>query len=137
MADLNVMATNIKNILAQVPGINVAYDHEPQSISSLPAATLYFDSFNQSEKTTMRANVNWQWTIRIYIPLNTSDVNAPQQMVRNLIMNTISELRSDISLGGSCYYHTVSSGEVFALLEQSNPMLVAELSLAATTEENM
>lgn len=135
MADLNLMATKTKDILSQVPGIKTAYDHEPQAISNLPAATLYFDSFTQSEATTRRSSVNWQWTIRLYIPLNTSDVKDPQLKIREFIMNTIKQLRTDLSLGGSCLYHTVSNGDVFALLEQTNPMLVAELSLVATTEE--
>ncbi len=135
MADLNVMATNIKTSLISVAGIKEAYDYEPQGMSQLPAATLFFDSFNQSEATTRRASANWQWTIRLYIPLNTSDVKAPQLQIRNLIMDTIKQLRNDISLGGSCMYHTVNSGDVFALLEQNNPMMVAELTLLATTEE--
>lgn len=137
MADLNVMASNIKNILALVPGIKEAYDHEPQSISQLPAATLFFDSFSLSEATTRRASVEWKWTIRLYIPLNTSDVKLPQMQVREFIMNTIKQLRNDISLRGSCLYHTVSNGEVFAMLDQNNPMMVAELTLTATTEEDM
>lgn len=135
MADLNLMASNIKDILSQVQGINSAYDHEPQSMTTLPAATLYFDSFAQSEATTMRANVVWQWTIRLYIPLNTSDVKDPQIKIRDFIMNTIKQFRQDISLGGTCYYHTITNGDVFALLEQNNPMMVAELTLNATTEE--
>ncbi|MDF2791311.1 MAG: hypothetical protein K0S80_4413 [Neobacillus sp.] len=137
MTDLNVMATNIKNILEQVSGIKEAYDHEPQSISQLPAATLFFDSFGLSESTTRRASVNWQWTIRLYIPLNTSDVKAPQLMVRDFIMKTIKQLRTNINLGGSCLYHSINSGDVFVLPEQNNPMMVAELTLSVTTGEDM
>lgn len=137
MADLNVMASKIKDILSLVPGVLMAYDYEPQSISQLPAATLFFDGFTLSEATTRRASVDWKWTIRLYVPLNTSDIKLPQLQVREFIMNTIKQLRNDISLGGSCLYHTVSSGDVFAMLEQNNPMMVAEFSLFATTEESM
>jgi hypothetical protein len=55
--------------------------------------------------------------------------------LRNLIMDSIKELRKDLSLGNSCYYHTISNADVFALIEQTNPMMVAELTLNATTGE--
>jgi hypothetical protein len=135
MADLNVMAENIEKNSEAIPGIKAAYDHEPQSIASLPAATLYFDSFNQNEATTMQFYTNWQWTIRLYIPLNTSDVKIPQIQMRQLIMDAIKQFRTDISLGGTCLYHTISSGDVSVLLDQNNPMMIAELTLTATTKE--
>jgi hypothetical protein len=135
MADLNIMATNIKNILSTVPGIEQAYDHEPQTMTDLPSATLYFDGFTLVEETGGKDSVNWQWTIRIYVPLNTSDVQDPQLKLRNLIMDTIRELRKDISLGNSCYYHTISNADVYALIDQANPMMVAEITVVATTGE--
>lgn len=135
MVDLNLMAENIRNLLSATPGIVEAFDHEPQSMRNLPAATLFFDGFGQSEQTTRRSNVNWQWAIRLYIPLRTSDIKAPQVELRNLIQSTIKKFRTDISLGGTCFWHSITAGEVFALLEQANPMLVVELTLSATTEE--
>ncbi|WP_141434385.1 hypothetical protein [Bacillus sp. 03113] len=135
MVDLNVMADKIKTTLQTVSGIKQAYDYEPQNMSQLPAATLYFDGFSQSEKTTRRSSINWQWTVRIYVPINTSDIKVPQQEIRNLIYDSIKQLRSDLSLGGTCLFNTVSSGEVFAMLEQTNPLMVAELTLVATTED--
>lgn len=135
MADLNLMSTKIKEVLKGVPGIIEAFDHEPQTMPNLPAATLYFDSFSLDEETIGADQVNWYWTIRLYVPLNTTDVKAPQMQLRNLIMDTIRELRKDLSLGNSCYYHTISNGDVSAILDQSNPMMVAELTIAATTGE--
>lgn len=136
MADLNVMATKIKDLLSAVNGIVATFDHEPQSMNQLPAATLYFDGFSQTDSATRRKSVGWRWVIRLYIPLNSSDVVKPQMDIRNLIIDTLKQLRVDPSLGGSCLYHTISDGDVFALLEQSQPMMVAELSLIATTEED-
>jgi hypothetical protein len=136
MTDLNIMGTKIKDIVAAVEGIASAYDHEPQSMSQLPAATLYFDGFSQSDSATRRKSVNWRWVIRLYIPLNSSDVTKPQMDIRNLLVNTIKQLRKDPSLGGSCLYHTVSDGDVFVNLDQPTAMMVAELSLLAMTEED-
>lgn len=134
MTDLNLMAEKIRDILLNVPNIKEAYDYEPQSMN-LPAATVFFDRFEQSDQTTMRKSVDWSWIIRIYIPIRTSDIKKPQIEVRSFIETTIKQFRSDLELGGTCLYHNIASGEVIALLEQANPMLVAELFLTATTEE--
>lgn len=135
MADLELMATNIKTVLGNVPGIKESFDHEPQSMSLFPAATLYFDGFGQSDRTTRRNSVNWNWIIRIYIRLNTSDIKGQQIEIRKLIESTLKKFRIDPSLGGSCLFNTINNGEVFALLDQANPMMVAELTLSAQTEE--
>ncbi|WP_035430864.1 hypothetical protein [Bacillus sp. UNC322MFChir4.1] len=135
MVDLNVMAVKIKEVLEKVPGIQQAFDHEPQEMSILPAATVYFDGFSQIEATTRRSSVDWRWTIRVYIPIQTSDIQLPQTEVRNLAVKTIKQFRNDMNLGGSCLYSTISAGEIYALLEQNNPNLVAELQLVTTTEE--
>ncbi len=136
MTDLNLMATNIQTLLQGAAGIKQAFDHEPDKISNLPAATLFFDGFSQSDRASRRKTVNWRWIIRIYVPLRTSDIKKPQTDLRNLVQNTIQNLRTDPSLGGSCLYHTISSGEISALLDQNNPLLLAELTLEATTEED-
>lgn len=135
MADLDLMGANIKTVLSDVPGIKEAFDHEPQSMSHLPAATLYFDGFSQAGQTTRRNSVNWNWIVRIYIRLNTSDLKQQQIEIRKLIDLTLKQFRSDHSLGGSCLFNSIGNGEVFALLDQANPMMVAELTLSATTEE--
>jgi hypothetical protein len=135
--DLNNMASNIKDILSGVDGIVSAFDHEPQNINALPAVTLYFDNFTQSEATTRRVQVNWNWTVRIYIDLNTSDLASSQLNIRNLITNTLKQLRANVSLNNSCLFHTVTNGDVFNVLNVNRPMMVAELTLAATTEESM
>lgn len=135
MADLNNMAENIKTILKAVPGIKEAFDYEPQNMSILPAATLFFDGFAQTDQTTKRNSVGWQWAIRLYVPIRISDIKVPQLELRTLMNDTLKQFRMNLNLGGSCLWHTISSGEVFALLEQNNPMLVAEINLVATTEE--
>lgn len=135
--NLNNMASNIKDILSGVNGIISAFDHEPQNISALPAVTLYFDSFNQNEATTRRVSVDWKWTVRIYIDLNTSDIQGSQTQLRDLITNTLIQLRANINLKGSCLYHTVANGDVFTILNVNKPMMVGELTLIATTEESM
>lgn len=135
MIDLNVMGTNIKTVLDAVPTIKEAFDHEPQNMSHFPAATLYFDGFGQEEQTTRRNTVNWNWIIRLYIRLSSSDIKQAQMDLRSLIQDTINQFRSDPSLNGSCLFHTISNGEIFALLDQTNPLIIAELTLTATTKE--
>jgi hypothetical protein len=134
MIDLNVMATNIKDKLAKVPGIKQAYDYEPQSMTQFPAATIYFDGFGQDEETTRRSSFDWRWTIRLYTPINVSDIKIPQTEIRKLVQETINHMRKDVTINNSCFYHTISNGEVFAVLDQNNPYMIAELQLVATTE---
>jgi hypothetical protein len=134
LADLNLIASNIKSTLEQVTELKEVFDHEPQKLTQLPAATLFFDGFSQTDGSTRSNEVGWRWVIRIYVPINTSDVKKPQDDIMNLIQKVIKQLRENISLGGSCLYHTVSSGEIFVLLEQK-PQMVAELQLVATTQE--
>lgn len=135
--DLNDMATNIETILKSVPGIVSTFDYEPQNLQLLPAATLYFDSFAQTELTTRRAQVGWKWTIRLYIDLNTSDLEGTQKSLRDLISNTLKQLRNNISLNSSCLFHTVANGDVYVMLNKDRPQMAAELELVATTEESM
>jgi hypothetical protein len=135
MADLDLMATNITTLLGQVSGINKAYDYEGQGMTNFPLTTLYWDGFSQSDDTTMRKQVNWRWIIRLYISIRLSDISVPQKEIRTLTQAAIQELRTDPSLGGTCLWHTISNGEVFAVLDQNNPLMVAELTLEATTEE--
>lgn len=136
MTDLNFMAENIKSVLEDVEGVNGAYDYEPQNISILPAATLFFDRFEKSDRTTSRESYDWFWTIRIYIPMKTSDIKAPQVLTRTFTTRVMKEFRGNFDLGGTCLYNSISSGEVLVLLEQNNPMLILELTLSATTEES-
>lgn len=135
MADLNGMATNIKTVLSTVAGIKEAFDHEPQNMTQLPAATLFFNGFSQNSETTRRNSVNWQWVIRLYIPIRVSDIKVPQEELKTIVENTIKAFRNDLNLGGTCLYNEINSGEIFALLDQNNPMLIAELDLSAITEE--
>jgi hypothetical protein len=136
MADLDLMATNITTLLGQVSGINKAYDHEGQGMTNFPLATLYWDGFGQTDDTTMRKQVNWRWIIRLYVSIRLSDISVPQKEIRTLTQAAIQKLRTDPSLGGTCLWHNISNGEIFAVLDQNNPLMVAELTLEATTEES-
>jgi hypothetical protein len=136
--NLNSMATNIKNVLAAVPGMAAAYDHEPQELNPLPAATIYFDGFNERENTLGNIDYNWNWTIRIYIPINTTDIQAPQLLIRTITTDTLKTFRApaNIQLNGSCLYSNVTAGDIYNILNATNPLMVAELTLVAATRES-
>jgi hypothetical protein len=133
--DLNVMATNIKNILENTPGIREAFDYEPQTMTNLPAATLFFDGFSQTDKASRRQEVGWRWIIRIYVGVRTSNIKQPQEDIRSLVTDSIKQFRSNPDLNGSCLYHTVSSGDIVTVTDQNTAYLLAELTLIATTNE--
>jgi hypothetical protein len=136
--DLNTMASNIQTILAGVPGILSAFDYEPQSIPQLPAATLYFDGFSENEETIGRLQYDWKWTIRVYIALSQSDVGPPQLQLRTLTQDVLTQFRTtdNLTLNNSCLYSSISNGDVYNILNATNPMMVIEFTLIATTQES-
>lgn len=134
--DLNNMATQIKTILAGVSGVAAAFDYEPQELNQLPATTLYFDGFTGEEITMQRIRYTWRWTIRLYIPINTTDISSPQQSLRTLTTNILMALRANIQLNETALYSTVSAGNVSYIAGQTNTMLENEITLEVTTEEN-
>jgi hypothetical protein len=136
MADLEVMGEQIRDILAEAPSIKAAYDHEPQSIKSFPAVTLFWDGFSQGDEASRRKSVSWNWIVRIYIPLNTSDIRMPQTQIKRVVSDVLNHLRKNPNLNGSCLYHSVSSGDVNALTDINKPLLVADLTLGAITSED-
>lgn len=137
--DLNVMATNIQSILSGVAGVAIAYDHEPQNLQQLPAATVYFDSFTEREETMGRLQYEWKWTIRIYVPISVSDVGPGQLQVRTITTAALLAFRTraNLSLNGSCMFSSISAGDIYNVLSVSSPMMVAEFTLVATTQESL
>lgn len=133
MADLLLIEQNIAADLQKITDLKRVYAFEPQRIDDLPAATLYFDGFDQDDETTRRKRVNWRWTLRLYVPIQ--DAQTAQTDLKNLIMQARQQLASDPSLGGTCLYHTMASGDVFFVPDQNNPHMVAELSVVATADE--
>jgi hypothetical protein len=133
VVDLEQMGEAIKTVLSEVPGIASAFDHEPQNMNQLPAATTYFSGFGGSDLTTGRKSYGWRWIIRIYIPMRTSDIRIPQLDIRKITVNVLNTFSKNPSIKNTCLYHTISEGEVYTLLDQTNSMMVAELDLTATT----
>jgi hypothetical protein len=134
--DLNVMATNIKTILAGVSGITEAFDYEPQNLVNLPAATIYFDGFSEHEETLGRLEYDWKWIIRLYIPLSTVDVGPPQLKVRTITSDVLKAFRQNITINGQCLFSSMSNGDIYNLFNVTNPMMISELTLIATTQES-
>lgn len=130
---LDIIESNVATILRNVSFKRV-YEQEPKNLLELPAASLFFDGFGQADEANRRKLLNWRWILRIYVKLN--DAENAQTVLKQLIVESLNELRKNPTLGGSCLYHTVKSGEVFVVTDQNNPQLMAELQLEATTQEN-
>lgn len=136
--DLNVMAANIQSILAGVAGVAIAYDHEPQNLQQLPAATIYFDGFTEKEETMGRLQYEWKWVIRMYIPISVTDVGPAQLQMRTITTDTLKAFRTStgLTLNGSCMFSSVASGDIYNVMNATNPLMVSELILLATTQES-
>lgn len=135
MVDLNDMASKIKTVLQGVSSLNSTFDYEPQQLQSFPVATLYFDGFTATEATMSLIGYEWKWLLRIYVNITTTDISIPQETLRTVTTDTLKQLRANIQLNGACLYHTVTNGDVTVSLNQTNPMLVHELTIVATTQE--
>lgn len=78
------------------------------SIPQLPAATIFFDGFGQEDNASRRKTVRWRLVVRLYVSLR--DAEKAQNEIKTLILRSINKLRQNPTLGESCLYHTISSG---------------------------
>lgn len=134
MSDLRTIETKVKSTLELVTDFKKVYDQEPKNLTQLPAASLFFDGFKQRDEASRRKYIDWRWILRIYVRLN--DAEDAQTELKKLIVSSLTQLRQNPTLNGTCLYHTVLNGEVFVVTDQNNPQLMAELTLEATTQEN-
>jgi hypothetical protein len=130
---LKSIETSIVNNLKLVPAIKSVFDHEPKGITQLPAATMFFDGFSESDQASRRKTINWRWDIRIYIPIR--DEERAQNEIKEILLATMSQLRKDPTLGNTCLYQSVASGEIFVVAEQNKAHMMTELQLVAVTYE--
>lgn len=134
MADLDLIEAAIVNNLSRVTTLKKVYDHEPKSMPQLPAATLFFDGFNQSDEASRRKRINWRWIIRFYVPLQ--DAEKAQNEVKNIVLNARKELAKDPTLGETCLFQEIANGEIYVALDQNNPHLMGEMTIVVQVEEN-
>jgi hypothetical protein len=133
MADLTLIESNIVSTLQSVTALKKTFGNEPKTITQLPAATIFLDGFEEKDQTTRRKEVVWKWIVRIYVPLK--DAEKAQDEIKQLLVDTLSAFRNNPTLGGSVLFQAISSGEILAVLNQNNPLMMAELSLSATVKE--
>jgi hypothetical protein len=134
MVDLDLIEAAIVSNLSRITALKKVYDHEPKSMPQLPAATLFFDGFQQTDGASRRKSVSWRYTIRVYVKLH--DVVKAQADIKNLVVNARKELAKDPMLGDNCLFQTIQNGEIYLLDDKDNPHLMAEMTLIATTDEN-
>lgn len=134
MADLDLIEQNIVSNLKKVTEFKNVYDHEPKSLSPLPAATIFFDGFEQSDQASRRKTVDWRWTLRVYVRIQ--DAEQAQSDIKKLMVDVRKALASDPTLGGNCNFNTIRRGEVFVSTDQNNVHIMGDMTLTANTYEN-
>lgn len=134
MADLDLIESNVVANLATITALKVRYTYEPSKLPQLPAQTMFFDGFESNDVASRRERVAWRWILRLYVPLR--DAEKAQIDMKSLMVNVRKELAKDRSLGGSCLFHRIRTGDVYVDLDQNNPHLMGEMVLEATTDEN-
>lgn len=132
MVDIEQIEAEVVKTLQLIPDLKKVYDHEPKNLGMLPAATLYFDGFGQGDATSRRKEITWRWMVRIYIPLQ-DEVKA-QRMIKSLVQKSIQQLAENPELGGTVIDNNLTNGEIYVAMDQSNPHMIAEMTLEAKVQ---
>lgn len=132
--DFTVIEGKIVENLKKVSDLKSVYDHEPKSLTTLPAATLFFDGFDQDDIATRQKRVNWRWTVRVYV--RVQDAEQAQSQMKKLVKSIRETMAMDPTLGGTCLFQMFERAEIFVSSDQTNVHMVAEMPLIVATNES-
>jgi len=133
--DIALIETAIVNLLTlYCPGLKTILNYEPKLIPELPALTLWYDGFDQTQTEAVSYTVNHKWLMRLYVRL--LDAKTAQDDVKALSKSILSAFKSDLNLSNTVLKETIPSGIVSAVLDQNNTVLIVEFNLTTMTEED-
>lgn len=132
MPTIEQIEPKIVSTLQLVPEFKRVYNHEPKDLGATPAATMYFDGFGQTDGTSRRKNRTFRWIIRVYVPLQ--DQTKAQAEIKLIVQAVMDRLAANLDLDGTVTKHNLVSGEVYAAMDQSNPCMIAEMTMEAEVQ---
>lgn len=136
MANLAEIRTRIKTILEDTGHFQKVFAYEPNRFAQLPAASIFFDGFENSPRvfgTVKPFEIGWRFIIRLYVLLQ--DAEKAQQEIDTYVSSVITQMNSNADLGGMAFDNRVQSGDVFVSLDKNQPHLMAEINVIVTTHE--
>jgi len=134
------MGYNISDIETQIiailDGINELqknFDYEPKQLEKLPCTTLWFNGFVQEPAEERGFFVIWRWILRLYVDL--SDAETAQDEIKDLVPKILDAFAAKVQLNDTCLYSLATSGDAYAILDRTNPLMSVEINLEATELE--
>lgn len=134
MANLANIRTQLKTVLEGTGHFQSVYAYEPNRFAQLPAATIFFDGFDQAPRTFESFEVRWRFVVRIYLLIH--DAEKAQQDMDLFVHDVIDQLRANFDLGGTAFLTEVTSGDIFVSLDKNTPHLMAEIGVVVITHED-
>jgi hypothetical protein len=134
MANLANIRTQLKTVLEETGHFQKVFAYEPNRFAQLPAASIFFDGFEQSPRTFESFEVRWRFVIRIYSLIH--DAEKSQQDMDLFVHDVIDQLRANFDLGGTAFLTEVASGDIFVSLDKNTPHLMAEIGVVVITHED-
>jgi len=132
--NIALMETNIVSILSTITDLKTVLAYEPREIPELPALTLYFDGYDQTQTEAVSFTVTYKWIMRLYVRL--LDAKTAQDDVKSLTKQILSKLKLFLNLNEMVLLSYTPSAAVSVMLEKNNPVMLVEFNFTAMREEN-
>ncbi len=134
MSIIQTLETQMIGILDTVTALKKNLSYEPKALGPLPMSTLWFNGFEQEGVEARSTETTYKWVIRLYIDL--SDGEKAQDLIKTLVPSVLSAFRTNLGLNDNCIYSIIEAGEIFAVLDRDNPMMMVEMDFSAKREED-
>jgi len=130
--NINLIELAIINCLNTITDFKSVLQNEPKQIPALPAATLYYDGFTQSQTEAVSFTITHKWILRIYVKLH--DAEDAQIQIKDLIGKVLAVLKQNLDFNQTVLFGFSDSGSVVVLMDRDAPVMIAELNLTGLLE---
>ncbi|MBA4541977.1 hypothetical protein H1164_03545 [Thermoactinomyces daqus] len=129
---LQSVESQIMNILSTISGV-ATYDYEPKDLSSLPAITLQYSSFEQHRLSYGRRMIVYTFVMRLYVALDDSD-KVVMDKTKSLIQQVLDAFHADADLNGTVILSEVTSGALDLDVTSVKPRYISTFTLQVQEE---
>jgi len=132
--NIAAIETEIINILSTITDLKTVIDYEPRIIPQLPAVTLFFNGFTQSQTEAVSFTVIYKWIMRLIVRLH--DDEKAQDDLKAFTQLILYKFKQHLKLNGAVLFAISPSASVGAVLDKNNPVIIVEFDIEATKEED-
>lgn len=131
--DIAAIETQIVLILSGITQIKTVLDYEPKIIPQLPAVTLFYDGYTQTQTEAVSYTVTHKWIMRLYVRLD--DAEKAQDDLKLITKLILQKFKQYLDLSGVVMFSSTPSATVGAILDKNNPVIIVSFDIEATKEE--